>query len=189
VAKPVAQRGARQRVLDAAISLFAEHGVRGTSLQMIADQLGVGKAAVYYQFRTKDEIVLAVVRPLFDDLARVVTIASALPAREAQRETAVSGLVELSVRHRDIASMLFGDPAVGSLIRSDAEFEQTADSFRSLLVGSDQGVVNRVSIGMIMAGIIVGTADPFLSDISDTDLHSALLTCCQWLLKLTAADR
>ena len=31
----------------------------GTSLQMIADEIGVTKAAVYHQFKTKEEIVIA----------------------------------------------------------------------------------------------------------------------------------
>ena len=35
------------------------HGSGGTSLQMIADAIGVTKAAVYHQYRTKDEIILA----------------------------------------------------------------------------------------------------------------------------------
>ena len=51
---------AQHRVLDAALSLIADNGVGGTSLQMIADAVGVTKAAVYHQFKTKDEIVLAV---------------------------------------------------------------------------------------------------------------------------------
>ncbi|WP_156765397.1 TetR/AcrR family transcriptional regulator, partial [Mycobacterium sp. 1245852.3] len=48
---------ARTRVLDAALDLIANHGVSGTSLQMIADAVGITKAAVYHQFRTKEQIV------------------------------------------------------------------------------------------------------------------------------------
>ena len=36
----------RGRIIAAAVDLFAEHGVGGTSLQMIADYVGVTKAAV-----------------------------------------------------------------------------------------------------------------------------------------------
>ena len=58
-----ARRSAAQtRIVAAALDLFAEHGVSGTSLQMIADAIGVTKAAVYHQFKTKEEIVLAVGR-------------------------------------------------------------------------------------------------------------------------------
>lgn len=38
------------------LDLFADHGVSGTSLQLIAGAMGVMKAAVYHQFKTKDEI-------------------------------------------------------------------------------------------------------------------------------------
>src|SRR5262249_57471431 len=51
---------AQTRVIEAAVDLFAEHGISGTSLQMIADALGVTKAAVYHQYNTKEEIILAV---------------------------------------------------------------------------------------------------------------------------------
>ena len=43
----------------AALELFARNGVGGTSLRMIADELGVTKAAVYHQYNTKDEIIYA----------------------------------------------------------------------------------------------------------------------------------
>jgi AcrR family transcriptional regulator len=39
---------------------FASFGVGATSYQMIADALGVTKGAVYHQFKTKNEIIIAV---------------------------------------------------------------------------------------------------------------------------------
>jgi AcrR family transcriptional regulator len=50
----VPRTAAQTRVLDAALDLISEHGVSGTSLQMIADAVGVTKAAVYHQFKTKE---------------------------------------------------------------------------------------------------------------------------------------
>ena len=41
---------AQTRIIEAALVLFAEHGISGTSLQMIADAIGVTKAAVYHQY-------------------------------------------------------------------------------------------------------------------------------------------
>ena len=57
---PVHHSAAQLRIITAAFDLFARHGVSGTSLQMIADSIGVTKAAVYHQYPTKDEIVIAV---------------------------------------------------------------------------------------------------------------------------------
>jgi AcrR family transcriptional regulator len=49
----------RQRILDVALDLFTEQGFDGTSLRQIAEQLGVTKAALYYHFESKDDILMA----------------------------------------------------------------------------------------------------------------------------------
>ena len=172
MAKPVAQRGfARERVLDAALNLFAERGVNGTSLQMIADHLGVSKAAIYYQFHTKDDIVLSVVRPVFDDMDRLVRIAETISNPDSRRDATISGFVEMAIRHRRIGTLFYGDPAVLELVRAHKEFEDCGDRLRELLIGPTVDVETRVTIGMITAGIFGSTTEPHLSDISDGDLH------------------
>lgn len=183
MAKPVAQRGsARSRVLDAALNLFADHGVHATSLQMIADELGVTKAAVYYQFQSKDDIVVAVVRPIFDDIARIVRIASSLATPIAQRDTVVSGLVEVSVQHRQLMAVFNGDPVVHALIKSNDEFTRTIEELEHLLIGEHHDVSNRVMASMTAAGIFGSATDPRLADISDEELRQNLFRCSQQLL-------
>jgi AcrR family transcriptional regulator len=49
----------RQRILDVALGLFTEQGYDGTSLRQIAEKLGVTKAALYYHFESKNDILLA----------------------------------------------------------------------------------------------------------------------------------
>lgn len=56
----------RQRIQDVALELFAEQGYEKTSLREIAEHLDVTKAALYYHFKTKEDIVIS----LFEDLAR-----------------------------------------------------------------------------------------------------------------------
>jgi len=53
----------RQRIQDVALELFAEQGYEKTSLREIAERLGVTKAALYYHFKTKEEILVSI----FDD--------------------------------------------------------------------------------------------------------------------------
>jgi AcrR family transcriptional regulator len=47
----------RSRIQEVALELFTEHGYEATSLREIAERLGVTKAALYYHFKTKDDIV------------------------------------------------------------------------------------------------------------------------------------
>ncbi|HVV13807.1 TetR/AcrR family transcriptional regulator [Amycolatopsis sp.] len=55
----------RERIQQIALDLFVEQGYEKTSLREIAEQLDVTKAALYYHFRTKEDIVASVL----DDLA------------------------------------------------------------------------------------------------------------------------
>ncbi|MDI3388897.1 helix-turn-helix domain-containing protein [Streptomyces sp. B-S-A8] len=54
----------RQRIQDVALELFAERGYEKTSLREIAERLEVTKAALYYHFKTKEDILDS----LFEDL-------------------------------------------------------------------------------------------------------------------------
>lgn len=47
----------RAQIRDVALEMFAERGYDGTSLREIAERLGITKAAVYYHYKTKEEIV------------------------------------------------------------------------------------------------------------------------------------
>src|SRR6202012_1154306 len=72
---------AQVRILRAALDLFADHGVSATSLQMIADAVGVTKAAVYHKFKTKEEIVIAVAE------MELANLENALEAAEDQADS------------------------------------------------------------------------------------------------------
>ena len=49
----------RERILDVALDLFTERGYGDTSLREVADELGFTKAALYYHFEKKEDILLA----------------------------------------------------------------------------------------------------------------------------------
>lgn len=58
----------RQRIQDVALELFAEQGYEKTSLREIAERLAVTKAALYYHFKTKEDILIS----LFQDMTRPI---------------------------------------------------------------------------------------------------------------------
>jgi AcrR family transcriptional regulator len=183
VTKLASPRGVvRDRVLQAALDLFAEYGVSGTSLQMIADRVGVAKASVYYQFHTKEDIVLTLIGPVFDDIARLVKIADAVGSDAARRDVAISGLVELAVRNRRLTTVFFGDPAIDPLVRSHDEFASAIERFDALLVGPAPDDAMRVAMSVITAGIYGTAMNPQLVDMSDDDLHRLLLETTHRLL-------
>lgn len=51
----------KEKILDAALAVFAEKGYEGTNLKDIADEVGIVKSALYRHFESKEEILNAVI--------------------------------------------------------------------------------------------------------------------------------
>jgi TetR/AcrR family transcriptional regulator, regulator of cefoperazone and chloramphenicol sensitivity len=78
----------RQRIVKAAVELFAEHGFDGASVRAIVTKARVNQAAINYHFQGKDGLYLEVLKAAFeaythDEMSREQ--AEALPAHEAVR--------------------------------------------------------------------------------------------------------
>ena len=185
MAKSVGPRGsARTRVIEAALALFAEHGVNGTSLQMIADHMGVSKASVYYQFHSKDDIVLAVIRPVFADLDQLATAIEAEERGPARQEAAITGFVELAVRHRRVTAVFYRDPAIDTLVNSHEECSAINRRLRTVLGLDSADTETRVTMSLVISGVYGSAMDPELQDIPDGELHRILLQSARRLLPI-----
>ena len=58
----------RQQILITAKNLFIQQGYHGLSMRQIAEALGVSKAALYYYFRDKEELLLAILDSYLDEM-------------------------------------------------------------------------------------------------------------------------
>lgn len=72
-AQPRARGGTRERIQAVALELFTEHGYEKTSLREIAERLGVTKAALYYHFRSKDDIIASLVDDYFGQIDALIS--------------------------------------------------------------------------------------------------------------------
>ncbi|HEX7095724.1 MAG TPA: TetR/AcrR family transcriptional regulator [Acidimicrobiales bacterium] len=61
-----AAESTRDRILAEALDLFVEQGIDRTSLREIAERIGITKAALYYHFPSKDDLLAAVFKPVVD---------------------------------------------------------------------------------------------------------------------------
>ena len=53
-------------ILEAGERIFAQHGFRGSTMQMIADQAGLPKANLHYYFDSKEKLYRCVVEKIFE---------------------------------------------------------------------------------------------------------------------------
>lgn len=58
------EKNTKERILEEALKLFAQSGYMGTSMNDIADKLGVTKAALYKHYKSKQEILDSIVEKM-----------------------------------------------------------------------------------------------------------------------------
>jgi AcrR family transcriptional regulator len=75
----------RARVQKVALELFAEQGYEKTSLREIAERLGVTKAALYYHFKSKEDIVHSFTDDYFAEIDALLDWAKDQPRGEQTR--------------------------------------------------------------------------------------------------------
>ena len=60
--------GLREQILVTAKSLFIQQGYHGLAMRQISEAVGVSKAALYYHFKDKEELFLAILSGYLNEI-------------------------------------------------------------------------------------------------------------------------
>lgn len=181
----VRPRGAgRTQLHEVALRLFAVHGVEGTTLQAIADEMGVSKAAVYYHYKSKDDLVLGILAPFTQQLGTVMERIRARRGRQARMDTFVTGLVDLALDSRDQFVMMLLDPAVERILQAHALTQGWADLLTLLGPAPEGDLPTHVAVLMFTTGILTPIRDPGLADVDRDTLRATLVDAGRRLLRV-----
>jgi AcrR family transcriptional regulator len=172
---------AQDRVINAALKLFSKHGIGGTSLRMIAAELGVTVAAVYHQYHTKDEIIFAAVESQLRRLKDVVDVAEAEPTFTGARQVLIGGIVELTIGVGRTMSPVLNDPAVAGSFRHHVGYRDLLRRIQVLLMGNNYSKEARIRVATLLAAIIGTATHPLVVDLSDETLRGELLNLANQL--------
>lgn len=88
----------RERIQEVARELFLRRGVQRTSLQDIANELGITKPALYYHFPSREDLVRSILVPLIDEGERFVTDHEARGGIDVRE--LLEGYFDFHYRHR-----------------------------------------------------------------------------------------
>lgn len=165
---------AQARVLAAALELFADHGVSGTSLQMIADRVGVSKAAVYRQFKSKNEIVLAVAETEFAKLEAALETAEAHKSAKRVRQMLLAQVIEMAVKRRRWVRALQNDPVMVNLLAHHQPLQNIMGRVYGLLIG-DPGDKAKIKIAIMGSAIGATVIHPLVAGMDDETLQNELM--------------
>jgi len=171
------------RIRAVALDLFAAQGFEGTTLQQIADRLGFTKAALYYHYRSKDELLSAVVEPFFADMEAVMDSAETGPGRKASnRRKRLDDFVDCLLTHRKVLGFLSRDLA--ALGRQDVA--QRSQALQERLSAAIAGNINlspenRVRVSFALSGAQGAIVDN--SEASADQLRGPVLDCVDAILR------
>jgi AcrR family transcriptional regulator len=180
----ITRTAAQTRVLDAALKLIAERGVSGTSLQMIADAMGVTKAAVYRQFKTKEEIVIAITEREMGRLEDALEAAEAEGLGPRAREVLLERMIDQAVDRRGVVSALQFDPVIIRLQAEYEPFQRFIERLYAALLGTEAGVEARLHAAMLSSAISVAVMHPLLADVDEKTLRVQLKQMTRRMLGL-----
>ena len=162
----------------AALRLFAERGVAATSLQHIATELGVTKAAVYHHYRAKADIVLAVLEPALACLAEIITAAGGIADRAERTRWVIESIADQAVQHRGLYAVMLADATATQLVATNRSPD--FDTLSRLLTTADPG--QRVRVAMFLSALTAPATDPDLASINDADLRAGIASAGERLL-------
>jgi AcrR family transcriptional regulator len=166
-------KSTRERILDVALDLFIEKGYDKTSLREIAEPLGFSKAALYYHFASKEDILMALHMRLHElGLDALAQMADQEPSVARWAEL-LEQLVDQMLANRKIFLLHERNQAAFEAMHReehDAKHVDLQEQVRRVLADERLSVRDRVrrsaSFGAVMGAVLIA-GDAFDAVSSD----------------------
>jgi AcrR family transcriptional regulator len=172
----------RHRIQDVALNLFAEQGYEKTSLREIAEHLDVTKAALYYHFKTKEDILISIVDDLAGPIDDLIAWAEQQPRTAATRRELLSRYADTLWHAAPFFRFVHENQASVRELTIGERFKTKVEAVAALLKEPDMSLVDEVrcttSLFALHAGIFI------TKDLhgSDEEKRAAVLTVAQDLV-------
>jgi AcrR family transcriptional regulator len=172
-------RDTRSRLCQLALELFAEQGYEKTSLREIAERLGVTKAALYYYFKSKEDIVRSLVEDYFAEMDSLIAWAKTQPRDRETRAKVVSRYLDIVANGSEVFKMLQQNQAAVSGLAAAKErgelFRERMDALVDLLTEPGAPLTDQLRAASCLMAISVGCLHFRDRAANPTELHDAVL--------------
>lgn len=165
----------RARIQSVALELFTEQGYERTSLREIAERLGVTKAALYYHFKSKDEIVDSLVDDQSEAIDELLEWAHGQPRTAGTRQEFVRRYAEVlhTAQHNQIMRFFDRNQAVLRDMKAGEKMRSRMTRLLDVVVDPDAPLTQQIKAGMALWALHASwfvVRDP---DVSYEDLRTA----------------
>ncbi len=166
----------RARIQRIAVELFTEHGYEGTSLREIAEHLGVTKAALYYHFKSKEDIIGSLVQDYQSQMDALIGWAREHPGNAETRREILNRYMDIVAERSQVFRMLHqNQAALNTMAAALRTLKNAPIALADQLAGPDASLRERARAMMALGSISVGWM--FLADqVPDRDELSQVIS-------------
>ena len=145
----------RDRILDAAMTVFRRHGFRRSSIEQAAEAAGLTRQALYHHFDSKEALFRAVVDRLYQN-SLVAEIAAADAREKAGGSLADILVTQITARLTHLIASLEGSPHVEELFSEHlGQSRDLYQKYAGLYAAQGTATIERISrkqrLGLRMA--------------------------------------
>ncbi len=139
------------------------------------------KAALYYYFRSKDDLLEALVEPAITGVTEILDACSDEPDTPARRKAFLKQYLDYFLQHRRLIAYISRDLATLAHPAISAGNEERRARMEAILGGSDLDFSDQVRVTMAFGGMQAAIAQ--YPDADEADLREALLDAGAALLR------
>jgi AcrR family transcriptional regulator len=180
----------RDRILDVALDLFIEQGYDKTSLREIAERVGVTKAALYYHFSSKEEIIRTLVHPLYDAVGPLTELLTSRPDRDAWGK-GLAALVEWILSQRRLFELFENNQGTLQALAADSIDPETHkalhEAMDAIFADETRPLADRLRMAAsfgVIAGVLGGPAGKVFWRVPADELRPLLMAAINDVLKI-----
>ncbi|GIH11242.1 TetR family transcriptional regulator [Rhizocola hellebori] len=174
----------RSRIQAVALELFTEKGYDSTSLREIAEALGVTKAALYYHFKSKEEIVESLTGDHVARMEDLLSWAEEQPSTpEFRREflTRYADSLNVSQHFKIMKFFQQNQPAVKNMPNA-AKWRESLGRMITILIGPTADPVERMRVGLAVFGLHVSWMLLPENEFSEQERRNAAIAVAEGLI-------
>lgn len=192
--KPDISEERKEQILEAATSVFSERGMHQARMDDVAAESGVSKGLLYWYFKSKDEIIVAIAERMFSREMDALTV---LAAKEGSAVQQLSEFVDLMIydieRIRPLLpllyeffSMVMRQSASTKVLMSTMIQQVFMDLKKIIQRGIDQGEFRKVDTHdtvVAISAVIEGTYLIWAYDPDQVDIEKHIRSGVELIIK------
>jgi AcrR family transcriptional regulator len=148
--------GTRARILEIARELIKERGYGSTSISQIAGRLGTSKAALYYHFKSKEEILDALMSEPMIAFQEIATRAAGRPSGQAAEEV-LGAIIDFVAGPSSCLAAFQNDPSVLKEYARCNNLQSSEDQIITALAGPRPSTAKLIRARAALAAAKQGT--------------------------------